>query len=210
MASSASVAEQPAAARHLARQILSEGRFHEPSVPRPLHTALREIGHALESPLNAVEEFVNSIASGVPGGAPVVWVVLGLAIVLLGAALAHHGVRRASREDAATAGAGGRPLLVRAADLEREALAAERGGRFAEAVRLRFRAGVLSLSEKDLLSGAPGMLNAQLARSLRSNAFDRLAGRFDEIAYGGAAADEHDAELARDGWKRVLEEARRA
>lgn len=210
MASSASVAEQPAAARQLARQILSEGRFHEPTVPRPLHTALREIGHALESPLNGVEEFVNSIASSTPGGAPVVWVVLGLAVVLLGAALARHGLRRTAREDAAASGGAGRPALVRAADLEREAAAAERGGRFAEAVRLRFRAGVLSLSEKDLLRSAPGMVNAQLARSLRSSAFDRLAGRFDEIAYGGAEADEHDAELARDGWTRVLEEARRA
>src|SRR5271166_1965370 len=97
MPSTASAAEQAAAARRLAREILAEGRFHEPSVPRPLHTVLREIGRALESPLNAVDEVVGELAPATPGGETVVWIALALALVMVGAALARHGVRRAAR-----------------------------------------------------------------------------------------------------------------
>ncbi len=209
MPSSTSAAEHPAAARHLARAILSEGRFHEPTVPRPLHTALREIGRLLESPVNGVNELVDKIAGSTPGGAPVVWVLLALALAGVAAALAMTGVRRAAKGPASRRGEpAGRPPPS-ASELEREAAGAERAGRYGEAVRLRFRAGVLSLSERELLDGAPSMVNRRLISELHSPAFEQLAGRFDEIAYGASAADEQDAQRAREGWAAVLEEARR-
>ena len=78
--------------------------------------------------------------------------------------------------------------------------------RFADAVRLRFRAGAdARWPRSDLVEGAPGMLNGEVARALHSRSFDALAGRFDEIAYGGAPT----AARGPDGWTRVLEEARR-
>ena len=209
MPSSASAAEQPAAARHLARAILSEGRFHEPTVPRPLHTALREIGRALESPVNAVNELVDKIAGSTPGGAPT-----GVGGARPGA---RRGCRRAGGHRRAPRGQGAR---CRARGRRRPASAARlrartrgRRGRTSRALRRR-RAPALSrgravavragAAERRLLEAQP-----RLVRELHSPAFEQLAGRFDEIAYGADAADEHDAERARDGWGRVLEEAKR-
>jgi hypothetical protein len=209
MPSSTSGAEQSLAARHLARAILSEGRFHEPTVPRPLHTALREIGRLLESPLNGINELVNKIAASTPGGAPLVWVLLALVLAGVAAALALTGVRRASKAPLSRRWELVGPTPPSAAELEREADGAERAGRYEEAVRLRFRAGVLSLSERELLEDAPSMVNHRLISELHSPAFEQLAGRFDEIAYGASRADEQDAQRARDGWARVLEEAGR-
>ena len=72
-------------------------------------------------------------------------------------------------------------------------------------MRLRFRAGLMRLAERDLVADAPEMLNGEVARALRSRSFDALAGRFDEIAYGGAhGAGEADAELSRREWRSVL------
>jgi hypothetical protein len=93
---------------------------------------------------------------------------------------------------------------IRARDLERNADAAERDGRHADAVRLRFRAGLMRLAESERVQGAPSMLNAEISRALRSQRFDGLARRFEEIAYGGRAAMEQDAEASRHEWSRLL------
>jgi hypothetical protein len=83
-------------------------------------------------------------------------------------------------------------------------VAAEAGGLHGEAVRLRFRAGLLLLAESERVTAAPTMLNAEVSRALRCERFDRLARRFDEIVYGGRPAGEEDAESSRREWKRLL------
>jgi hypothetical protein len=204
MASSASATNGAAAlARSQARAILAEGRFHVAPIPRPLHGVLHAIGRALESPLNAVGELVSKLALSTPGGATVVWAALAALVLALSGLLAVRGSRRALRDPVAGTGAGAGPP-VRAADLQRAAAAAEVEGRHADAVRLRFRAGLLALAESERVEAAPSMLNAEVSRALRSERFDALARRFDEIAYGGRAAIAEDVQTSRREWSRLL------
>jgi hypothetical protein len=206
MAATLSAAEGSAAlAQRLAREILAEGRFHKAAVSRPLHDVLREIGRFLESPLNAIGELVDELGRRVPGGSALVWAALALVVLIAAAALAARGTRRALREPRASSekpGEGGAP--VSADELERDALAAERLGRYAEAVRFRFRAGLLRLVDRDILGDARSRANAEVVRALGSSAFAALAQRFDEITYGGSAATLEDVQRSRVVWTRVL------
>jgi hypothetical protein len=204
MASSASATRGAAAlARSQARAILAERRFHVAPIPRPLHGVLHAIGEALESPLHGVDELVSKLAASTPGGATVVWAALAALVLAVSGLLAVRGSRRALRGPAAGMGVGAEPSM-RAVDLERDAASAELQGRHADAVRLRFRAGLMRLAESERVETAPSMLNAEVSRALRSERFDALARRFDEIAYGGRAAMQEDAQVARSEWSRLL------
>jgi len=197
-----------AMARRLARAILAEGRFHKASVPRPLHDVLREIGRFLESPLNALNELVNELGGKVPGGTALVWGVLALVVLAASAAISVHGTRRALHEPrklSHDAESGGAP--VGADELERQALVAEQAGRYAEAVRYRFSAGLLRLVDKRVVNDVRSSANAEISRALRSPAFAQLARRFDEVTYGASAATNADVQLSRDLWARVLTES---
>lgn len=192
-----------AAARQAAQTILHEGRFHPPPVPRPLHGLLHAIGTALRAPAHFLSQAVGALAKIIPGGALVVWILLGLAVIAVGALLARRYSRLAL---VASAKAGGsrpaRPL--RAAELGRLADAAEREGRLEEAIRLRFRAGLASLNERGVIGAPAAIPNAEVAERLHSQRFDLLAQRFEEIAYGDGRAGATEVEEARQGWSAVL------
>jgi hypothetical protein len=190
-------------ARGQARAILAERRFRQGPIPRPLHGLLHAVGKALESPLGAVEELVSKLAASTPGGSITVWAVLAALVLAISCLLAVRGSRRALRDPAAGAGPGG-GVPLRASDLERHAGEADAQGRYAESVRLRFRAGLMRLAERELVAAAPSMLNADVSRALHSERFDALARRFDEITYGGRAALAADSEDARREWSRLL------
>jgi hypothetical protein len=201
--SSRSVDGTAALAREQARAILTERRFQQAPIPRPLHGLLHAIGKALESPLNAVGELVSKLAVSTPGGSITVWAVLAALVLAISGLLAVRGSRRALRDPAGDASSGS-GLPLRASDLERDAAEAEAHERRAEAVRLRFRAGLMRLAERELVEAAPSMLNADVSRALRSERFDALARRFDEITYGGRAALEEDSQTSRREWSRLL------
>jgi Domain of unknown function (DUF4129) len=189
-------------ARRLAASILAERRFHPPSVPRPLHGLLHAIGTAVRSAGNAVIDAVNDVGKLVPGGAAAVWTLLALVLVASAVIVARRralATRRASDNRAAV-----REARERAEELERRADRAEREGRFADAVRLRFRAGVARLAEHGEVPHARSTPSAQLAQVLGSSDFEELARRFDEIVYGSDPADPADAEDARRRWRAVL------
>jgi hypothetical protein len=211
MTSPVSVADGSAAlARREAQSILAEPRFHADPVPRPLHGVLHAIGQVLEAPLNAVEELVSRLGSLTPGGVVSVWGMLA-ALVLVGCGvLASTRARRSLAEPGV--GAIDVPMQppLSARDLEREAVAAEGLGHHADAVRLRFRAGLMRLAERDRGHISTTMPNAEVARALRSERFDVLASRFDEIAYGGREARPEDVEVARREWQRLLSSRRSA
>jgi hypothetical protein len=190
-----------AQARRQASAILAESRFHVAPVPRPLHGALHAVGRALEAPVNAIEEAVSSAGSVTPGGPVLLWAILAALVLSLAGVLSVRGARRALGEAAGEPG-GERPL--RAGDLEREARAAELAGRHGDAVRLRFRAGLLGLAEAGRLEGAPSMLNMDVSRALDSERFDTLAYSFEEIAYGGRAAAAEDFEASQRAWSQLL------
>lgn len=191
------------AARRAAQSILREGRFHPPAVPRPLHGLLLAIGKALRAPAHLLADAVADLARIIPGGAPIVWILIGLAVVGVGVLLAGRYSRLVLFRSAETTGPGSeRPL--RAADLARLAERAEREGRLEDAVRLRFRAGLASLNERGVI-GAPAVIpTAEVAQRLHSGRFEALARRFEEIAYGAGQAGPSDVEEARHGWSAVL------
>src|SRR6202167_1084560 len=156
MASSAGATDDGAAlARSQARAILAERRFHSTPIPRPLHGVLHAVGKALEAPLHAVDEVVSKLGVHTPGGSTVVWAILAAFVLAISGALAARGSRRALSDPAALAARGGAAQPIRARDLEREAETAARAGRHADAVRLRFRAGLMRLAESERIQGAP-------------------------------------------------------
>jgi hypothetical protein len=191
------------AARRAAAAILRDGRFHNPSVPRPLHGVLHDIGDGLRAVGHAVTHAVDRVGRIVPGGTVAVWVVLGLGLVAAISFLARRYSRRALLRESRRYGAS-RAGVETAAHLERQAAGAERDGRYDDAVRLRFRAGLARLAEQGAIRTARSTPNAQLARTLESADFDELARRFDEIAYGASPAGSTDAEEARRRWSAVV------
>jgi len=97
----------------------------------------------------------------------------------------------------------------RSRDLGREADEAEHRGDFAAAVRLRFRAGLVRLDELGSIELRPSLTASGAVRESGLEAIGALASPYEEIAFGGRAAAQSDAEAQRRGWTRVLEEARR-
>lgn len=209
MSASSLTSASAEAARATAREILHETRFRGPAVPRPLHGLLHAIGQALSGPSKLVNDGVVQLGRILPGGVATAWVVLALAVAGIGTLVVRRYSRRAliPSSDALT-GAGA--SAERAAELERQADEAERQGRLADAVRLRFRAGLVRLSEQGAIPAPRSTPTRELSRMLRSPAFDALARRFEEIAYGAARAARSDVEEARRGWSALLKGGDRA
>jgi hypothetical protein len=183
-----------AGARRRARAVLAEGRFHE-RLPQPLKRPLQRLGDWLEG-----------IWEKLPGGPPARWAYAIIAVALVAGAISLRGIRR--RRGVAETAAGGAALRGAPegpAGLERLADEAERAGDHAAAVRLRFRAGLMRLGEREAIPYRPSLTTGEARRRLRSEPFDRLAADFDAIAYGGRKARDEDVSAARSGWREVLE-----
>ena len=184
----------PPDARRRARAVLAQGRYHR-RLPQPLKGPLERLG-------DAVRRLLEELPIGVGGR----WGLGIVAVAILAAALSLQGVRRrrAAQERAAVARAPAGGPAEGPAALERRAEEAERAGDHALAVRLRFRAGLMRLGERDVIPYRPSLTTAEARRRLRSEPFDRLAADFDAIAYGGRAAGGDDARASREGWDEVL------
>lgn len=193
------------AARAAARSILAEGRFHQPSFPTPLHGVLNSVGHVLEAPLHGLEHLVDRVGAVIPGGVPLVWAALVVAVAVGSWLIARRLARSRLTGMAGVHGV----RAVTAEELDRDAALAEGDGRFADAVRLRFRAGLMRLADRGRIPAGRAVATQEVSLTLGSVEFDTLARRFDEIAYGGADADADDAREQRDGWPRVLAGERR-
>jgi hypothetical protein len=187
----------PDAAQREASAVLAARRFDRAPLKDPVATVFDKIGRAL-----------GRLARGAPGGPVAFWAVVG-ALVL---ALTAVGVRRMMRRlDPLAATSAARD--VSSADtpeaLEQQAQEAEQRGAFADAVRLRFRAGLLLLGSRKLIDYNPAVLTSEVARRLHSPRFDALAASFERIAYGDAPAGAQEAAAARDGWRELARERRR-
>jgi hypothetical protein len=191
-------------ARRQARDVLAQRRFQPSAVPAPLRSVRERVGDWIRQ---AFEDAFGWIASWLPGGSSLLWVLLA-ALVLGGAgALATRaGARRRMAAGGAVAGEGGRER-VSAAQLEREAERAERAGDLDAALRLRFRAGLLELDSRELIALRPALTNRELLRAVPSPTLAGLVDGFESVAYGGRPAEADDVRSARDGWPRVPEEA---
>lgn len=194
--------DSPQSAREAAHSILSQRRFHPPPVPNPLHGVLVWVGHAINDPLGAIDRLVGHAGRSLPLGVPGIWAAAAVLVILLTVLVA---VRRARTK---LDDAGRRAAVIsgpRPQELERAAERAEREGDWAQAVRLRFRAGVLRISERDGQPDAEATPNHVLARMLGSEPLERLSARFDEIVYGGEHATAADADDQRRAWPDVIE-----
>ena len=199
------MAAPPADYRELAHQILTEDRFRSPPLPRPLPGHLDALGGALAPLGRLVSRAFDAVASILPGGSATESVLLGAVVVAAAvAATARLTDRTLSDRVAADRRRPGRAEAIDAATLEAAADAAERDGHYDQAVRLRFRAGLLRLDELGLVAYRPSLATAAVSRRLASPAFDALARRFEEIAYGGQPAEPADAGHAREAWPNVL------
>jgi hypothetical protein len=196
--------ESASTARKAAQQILKEPRFHTAPVPRPLHGLLQAIGEAFAFLPDSLDRLVAAISGAIPGGSAVVWGILAALLLTLVAVA----VRRMTRRLLDDPTSGGRysheAPAPSTSELELAAVLAEREGRLADAVRLRFQGGLLGLGERHVIDFAPSMANAEVSRALRSERFDALARRFDEIVYGGSPAKADDVVTARQEWRQLL------
>lgn len=188
----------------IARSVLSERRFHNPPIPRPLHGVIDWIDQRVDSAVAAVRNPLDALGTVSP------WLIVGalIAVALVAALLSRHVLRRRVLERPARAGTpqtGGPSAraLLRAAD------AAEREGRGAQALRLRYRAGLLELSQRGVIEARPSMLGAQLRARLRSPLFDELTGAFERVVYGGAVPDDATVRRAREAWRELLSQVAR-
>jgi len=190
--------------RELAREILHERRFHRASVPHPLRKPLAWIGDQAHAIGNDINRLVNDIATILPGGTWLAWTLLGLLVAAIAMLLARRAVRRAQGGAAAREAASAHGPSPR--QLERDADAAERAGRYADALRLRFGAGLLTLAQRGVIPGRASLRSGEVAATLHSDDFNAVARAFDEVVYGGRPALEQDAAAARSGWRAVLAE----
>jgi hypothetical protein len=189
-------------ARAHTREILQERRFRGSSVPRPFSGLVRWLGDRLEP----VGDFFDDLAVRIPGGRPVLFLILAAIVLLLAAGLARGSIRRRAAAAARMARARS-PAREDPAELEREADRAAAAGEWEAAVRLRFRAGLLRLDARELIEYRPSLTTGDVAEAVGSPTFRRVGADFDAIAYGGRPAGEADEAASREGWARVLSEA---
>lgn len=192
-----------AAARRAAEAIVAEGRFHQPPVPDPLRGVVQWVGNAVTDPFNAIGRLVVHLGRVFPGGIAGAWA-FGAALLVFATWLLIS--RRARFQLGQVLEELGGVRRQTPAELEREAALAERAQRWDEAVRLRFRAGILRLGLKLELPSTETVPNHMLGRLLNSRRFDALAERFDEVTYGGGTATAADAEQQREQWPELLRE----
>ncbi len=185
-------APNPGRAQATAASVLHQRQYGRAPVPDPIGTAFTKVGH-----------FIAKLASRAPGGPVVFWLVVAV-IVLAAAGLGARRMMRRLDPAARAAGTFGGGDRERPEELARQADAAETRGAFAEAIRLRFQAGLLTLGERGRIDYRPSLLTGDARRTLHSETFDDLAARFEQVAYAHASADATQAAAARDGWRTVL------
>jgi hypothetical protein len=196
---------QPAAGsgelRRLAASILSERRFRAAPLAQPFRPELHKVGHWLSD--------VFSFGGHAPGGIGIFWLVLAAVVLVVAVRGARLSLTRLAPADRARGGRGGAAASgdEDPRELERAADTAESGGAFAEAIRLRFRAGLVALGARGAIEYRSSLRTAEVSRRLGSVDFDVLAATFERIVYGGASAGASDAAAAREGWRRVLARA---
>ncbi|HEX8743637.1 MAG TPA: DUF4129 domain-containing protein [Thermoleophilaceae bacterium] len=204
-----SAAEDPAAARGEADEILSDNRYEGSDLPRPFKGVLDWIGDRLEPVGEWIENAFDDLAGVTPGGDVTLWSVTAALILALLATLGSRTLRDRAEEGAEARASAARPDRETPASLERAADRAEREGDHEAALRLRFRAGLLRLDARHAIAFRPSISTREVSRALGSPEFDQLAALFDGVVYGGREASAEDVERSRRGWEAVLRETPR-
>jgi hypothetical protein len=188
--------------RAIARDILNDRRFRRSPAPQPLRGPLQWLGDRLRDVFDAAVAALRAL----PGPTWLAVALLAIVVVVLAVVMLTRS-RHVGALFAGSAGSVGSAPREDPAALERAAEAAERAGDYADALRLRFRAGLLRLDERGAIRYRPSLTTVEVRRLLGDDNFDELASRFEEVAYGGDDAAASDITAARDGWRQVLETA---
>jgi hypothetical protein len=197
-------AVDPDEARRTARSILNGRQFRSSPTPRPLHRQLSWIGDRV----HGFFEWIGRAFSHVPS-AIALSIAVGVVVVAVVLLVRLVRARRTSPEARPAAAMAAAAALEDPAELERAADAAEHAGRLDDAVRLRFRAGLLRLGDRGAIRYRPSVTTNEVRRVLGSETFDELAGTFEAVAYGGHEATTPDVDTARREWPRVVASANR-
>ncbi|MCL4449027.1 MAG: hypothetical protein M1483_04660 [Actinobacteria bacterium] len=200
---------QSAKVRKTAQTILKEPQFRSHTPPRPLHGLLSTIGHWLDFKLPSFPHpFGSNIFSNM------LWTMLILAVisaVILGFAivLTHRLTSKAVRvkrlEDK-TPTIPAKTDYLNPDELLRQAILAENSSQFNEAVKLRFKAGIVRLEKDGYVTNTLTTTTEDISETIASPTFNYLAKTFNEIAYANKTADIQDMLEARSGWVMVLKE----
>jgi hypothetical protein len=199
-------AVDPDAARQMARDILSDPRYHPRRAPRPFAGFFRRLGELLVDP---IIRFFRGIGDLLPSVGTGPWLLLAAAVVVA-AVVVTVKLSSGRGRQSGFGGVHGRPDEdgIDPDELERRADEAEGRGDLDTALRLRFRAGLLRLDDAGVVRLRPGLTNSAVSRALRSPRFDELAGDFDQVAYGGRPATAAQVATARTAWPALVETAR--
>jgi len=195
---SVAAAVDPDEARRTARDILDGRQYRSSPTPRPFRRQLTWIGDRVHD----IFEPLGRAIAALP-----LWVVLtdAVAVLVLVVLLVVRLVRRRlGPPDQRRAAAMPVVEVENPDELERAADAAERAGRLDEAVRLRFRAGLLRLGDRGAIRYRPSVTTNEVRGVLGSETFEELARTFEAVAYGGQTATGPDVETARREWPRVV------
>ncbi|MER5733836.1 DUF4129 domain-containing protein [Streptomyces sp. NPDC002138] len=172
------------AAREAAERELSKPLYHQ-NDPSPIERAIDRFWEWLG-------DLMNSASDATPGGLTGIILITVVVILLIGALWWRLG---SPRRAATSAGLLFDERIRSAADHRASAEAHAAAGRWTEAVQERMRAVVRSLEERTLLDPRPGRTAdeaaAEAALSLPAHTAElRAAARtFDDVTYGGRAAD---------------------
>ena len=189
-------------ARRAAAEILRERRFQTEKSPQPLRGVLTWLGDRVRPLGRPFGWILRQLNKMLPGGGSVVWIAIVLVMLLIAATLVLRFAR--ARTERAKGGETARGENRTAADLERQADEAEQSGRYGDAVRLRFRAGLRKLADQHAVRIPEQRPNGELVRQLDDASFSALAARFDEIAYASSSGGVTDVLTARDQWPKVI------
>lgn len=189
-----------------ARRILSDPRYAQDS-PTLLERILGPAYHWLEWLIAFVREMVTRVldwlsriltADAITVVGPILMVVVAAAGAwILARRRARDIERRATIERILELG-------VDPSELEARALEADKTGDHAEAIRLRFVAGLLRLDTRGQIEFYPGLSNGTISDRLGDPTFDRLAAQFDQVIYGRKPAGQQDSMQAASDWLTLL------
>jgi hypothetical protein len=189
----------------MARDILSDPRYHPRRAPRPFAGFFRRLGELIVDP---IIRFFRGIGDLLPSVGSGPWLLLAAAVVVIALVSTVKLSSGRGRQRFGGARSGHDEQGLDPEELERRADEAEGRGDLDSALRLRFQAGLLRLDDAGVVRLRPGLTNSAVSGVLRSPRFDELAGDFDEVAYGGRSATAAQVATARTAWPALVETAR--
>lgn len=187
-----------APARTDARAILQSRRYRPSSLPRPFKGLLDRLDRL-------AKKIFDPITRHLPRPGSKAWIVIGAIVVGAAAFIAFRLARRRRAVETEHAKLV-RTRSLRPDDLDRAAREAEAAGRGAEAIRLRFAAGLIRLDRAGVIEWHPSITSGSVRRRLRSKSFDALASSFERVTYGKRPVTPDDLELSKAGWQHVLKD----